>query len=51
MDGPVYKDSFIEITKDGKGFYLKSFRTGMSADDFNKIIKKFPQIKITSFLL
>jgi uncharacterized protein (DUF342 family) len=49
MDGPVYKDSFIEITKDEKGFYLKSFRTGMSADDFNKIIKKFPQIKITSF--
>ncbi|HEY8499877.1 MAG TPA: FapA family protein [Clostridia bacterium] len=49
MNGSVYKDSFVEITKDKKGFYLKSFRTGMSVDDFSLIIKKFPQIKITSF--
>jgi len=49
MDGSVYKDSFIEITKDEKGFYLKSFRTGISVEDFNQIIKKFPQIKIKSF--
>lgn len=44
----LHKCDFIEITTDGKDFYIESFRKGFSIDQFNKIMNSHPQIRITS---
>ncbi len=49
MGKPVYRDRFIKITKRKDGYYLESLHSGMSFEDFNKIIKTIPSIKITGF--
>jgi len=45
----VYTSSYIEITKRDDGFYLESFKKGLSVDEFNKILGAHPEIQINNF--
>ncbi|MHB8065580.1 MAG: DUF342 domain-containing protein, partial [Ruminiclostridium sp.] len=47
----IYSSPFIEITKSGDGFYLQSFKKGLSVDEFNKIIGSLPEIQISNFIV
>jgi len=50
-DTTIYSSPFIEITKSGDGFYLQSFKKGLSGDEFNKIIGSHPEIQISNFVV
>ncbi len=45
----IYSSPFIEITKCGDGFYLQSFKRGLSVDELNRIIGSYPEILISNF--
>lgn len=45
----LFKNDFIEVTTDGENFYIQSFKSGFSLDEFNKVMIRNPQIRITSF--
>lgn len=47
----MYKNEYIEITRDAGLFYLKSLAPGYTFEAFSEVLKKsFPNVKITSFL-
>jgi len=46
----VYSDEFIEIVERDDGYYIQSFKKGMSLEQFNKLISDHPEIKITSIM-
>ncbi len=46
----IYKSEYIQIIKKEDGFYIESFRNGMSIEQFNKILSEHPEIKISSFM-
>ena len=50
-DTTIYSSPFIEITKSGDGFYLQSFKKGLSVDEFNRIIGSHPDIQISNFVV
>lgn len=46
----LFKNEYIEISREGGYFFLKSTAKGLSMEAFSKILQNsFPQIKITSF--
>ncbi|MGE5474058.1 MAG: FapA family protein [Ignavibacteriales bacterium] len=45
----IFKNDFIQIEFDKEEFFIESFKSGFSLSDFNQIIEKNPQIRITSF--
>lgn len=50
MASVIYKDDFIEITRESGLLYIKSNRQGMNLELFNKIMKDtLPNVKITNF--
>ncbi|MGE5328297.1 MAG: FapA family protein [Deltaproteobacteria bacterium] len=50
MSGQVIvKNEFIQIELENDDFFIQSFKSGFSLGEFNHIIEKNPQIKITSF--
>ncbi len=46
----MYFSDYISIIKKADGFYIESYKKGMSVEEFNKIIGQHPEIKITSFM-
>lgn len=47
----LYKDQYIEITRDRGQFFVKSSAKGYTLEAFNKLLRdSFPNVKITSFL-
>ncbi|WP_265445957.1 DUF342 domain-containing protein [Acetivibrio straminisolvens] len=50
QDIVVYLSDYISIIKKPDGFYIESYKKGMSVDEFNKVIGQHPEIKITSFM-
>jgi len=47
----MFKNEYIEITRDAGLFYIKSLAPGFTMEAFNEILKKsFPNVRITSFL-
>lgn len=46
----IYSSPFIEIVKREDGYYIQSFKKGLSFDELNKIISSYPEIKISNFL-
>lgn len=49
-DDIVYSSEFIKIIRREDSFYIESYKTGMSVNQFNDIISKYSNIKITSFI-
>lgn len=45
----IYTSEYIRITKQPDGFYIESYKKGMSLDVFSNIIECHPEIGITSF--
>lgn len=45
----IYFSPYIEISKRDDGFYVRSFKTGLSYEDFCKIISSDREIQITNF--
>jgi uncharacterized protein (DUF342 family) len=46
----LFKNEFIEISRDGGYFYIKSTAKGYSLEAFSKLLQdSFPHVKITSF--
>ena len=45
----VYSSDYVLITKKSDGFYIESFRSGMSIDDFNNVVGRHPEIRIINF--
>lgn len=45
----VYFSPYIEISKRDDGFYVRSFKTGLSYEDFCKIVSSNKEIQITNF--
>jgi len=45
----VYSSDYILITKKSDGYYIESFRYGMSIDNFNQVLSSHPEIKIINF--
>ena len=50
QDNIVYFSSYISVIKETDGFYIESYKKGMSVEEFNKILGEHPEIKITSFM-
>ncbi len=46
----IIKNSFVRVTKKIDGVYLETYKRGYSIQDFNVIIEKNPEIRITSFI-
>ncbi len=46
----IYSSEFLKIIRRADGFYIESYKAGMSIDHFNNIISQHPDIKITSFM-
>jgi uncharacterized protein (DUF342 family) len=46
----IYKSEKIEIIKKSNELFIKSFKSGMTMEEFNLILKSRPEIKITNFL-
>ena len=46
----IYSSEYIVITMLTDGFYIESFRNGMSVDQFNRLMVEHPEIRITSFM-
>lgn len=46
----VYSSEYIAIIKMQDGYYIQSFRKGMSLEQFNRILLDYPEIKVTSIM-
>ncbi|MCX7922769.1 MAG: FapA family protein [Clostridia bacterium] len=46
----IFLSENIKITKEPDGFYIESFKNGMSVEQFNKLMGEHPEIRITSFI-
>ncbi|MDF2524473.1 MAG: hypothetical protein K0R31_2114, partial [Clostridiales bacterium] len=46
----VYSSEYIAITKRKDGYYIESFKNGTSIDQFNSLMGKHSEIRITSFM-
>ncbi|MCX7773176.1 MAG: FapA family protein, partial [Clostridia bacterium] len=47
----LYKNEYIEISREAGLFYIKSTARGLSLEQFNKILRdSFPNVKIASFI-
>ncbi len=46
----VFSSEQITITKRTDGYYIESFKNGMSLEQFNNIMGSHPEIKVTSFM-
>lgn len=46
----VFKSEFISITIRQDGFYIESFRKGMTQEQFNMLMSSHPEIKITGIM-
>ncbi len=47
----IYTSPFLEITRRSDGFYLQSFKKGLSVDEFNKIIGSHPEVQVSNFIV
>lgn len=47
----IYSSPYIEITKRDDGYYIQSFKKGLSVDEFNKIIGSRAEIQVTNFVV
>lgn len=47
----LYSNPYVQVVEKSDGFYIESFHTGYTLEDFNKILQDFPQIKITNFMV
>lgn len=47
----IYSSPYIEITKSGDGFYIQSFKKGLSVGDFNNILNSLPEIQVSNFVV
>ncbi len=46
----IYSSEHVMITRRTDGYYIESFKTGMSVEQFNKVISQYNEMKITSFM-
>ena len=46
----IYSSEYIEIIERDDGYYIRSFKNGMSLDQFNKLLTDHPELKITSIM-
>lgn len=46
----VYSSDYIKIIQKEDGFYIESYKNGLSVEEFNNIIGQNHEIKITSFM-
>lgn len=47
----LYKNEYIEITREAGTFFVRSTMRGMSLEAFNKVLRDaFPNVRITSFI-
>jgi uncharacterized protein (DUF342 family) len=47
----IFSSEHILITKGKDGYYIESYKRGMSLQKFNKIIAEHPEIRITNFTI
>lgn len=50
QDNIVYSSDYISIIKEPDGFYIESYKNGLSVEEFNNVIGQHPEIKIISFM-
>lgn len=46
----IYSSEYVQVSKRLDGYYIESFKNGMSVDDFNKLMSSHIEIKIISFM-
>lgn len=46
----IYSSPFIEISKRDDGFYIESFKKGLTYDELKNITNSHPEIQITNFM-
>lgn len=46
----IFSSEYVLITKRNQGFYIESFKSGMSIEQFNKVMSEHAEIKITNFM-
>jgi len=49
-ENTIYSSEYIAIIEKDNGYYIRSFKKGMSLDQFNKLIADHPEIRITSIM-
>lgn len=46
----IYSSEYIAIIEKDDGYYIRSFKRGMSLEQFNRLIAERPEIRITSIM-
>lgn len=46
----VFSNEFVSITRRQDGFYIESYKKGMTLEQFNVLINDYPQIKISGVM-
>jgi uncharacterized protein len=46
----IFSSEHITVTKSQDGFYIESYKSGMSVEQFNKMMSEHSEIRITSFI-
>lgn len=50
QENVIYSSDYISISQKDDGFYIQSYKTGMSIEQFNKIVIDHPNIKISNIM-
>lgn len=50
QDKVIYSSEYIAISKRDDGYYIQSFRKGMTLEQFNRIILDHPEIRVTAIM-
>lgn len=47
----IFSSPYIQITKSDDGFYIQSFKKGLSVTEFNNILSSHSEIQVTNFVV
>lgn len=45
----IYRDEMIAITQSSDGYYIRSFKKGLSLQRFSSLLQQFPRIQISNY--
>lgn len=49
-NGVVFSSEYLRVVKEPDGYYIESYKKGMSVEQFNKLISSHSEIRVTSFM-
>jgi len=50
MQKEIFKSEYFSITQREDGYYIETYKKGITLDSFNKVLLSYPEIKLSSFI-